>query len=262
MVFHMTAVGLAFVAVTVATSFPSSTNSPDKNTSKHDESTTPEKLIQEEILHHHQEQSTLSALLHPLHLLTYICHSVDNFSKYSINSWAATMLVAQHQASPALVGGILGLQEGVGVLSKVLVGILLGGTSASRGMASAIGFGIQGFGLWMAFGAAMATEAGAFLLMSAIAVGSHSIGFRPIYVEGYHAGAVSGFGNSIASFASVLGPLTIGTAVRPDGNKDWPMVAVWMFLVNMIGSLAAMGIAMMGRVEEAEKSSEGKNRQN
>lgn len=239
-VFQLTAVGLTIVAVTVATSFPSGSK---KNATKNDESNGTTESKQED------SSSILTVLLHPVHILTYICHSVDNFSKYSINSWAATMLVAQHHASPTVVGTILGLQEGVGVISKVLVGILLGSSTNLRGVASAVGFAIQGIGLWLAFGAVTAETAGLFLLLSAVAVGSHSIGFRPIYVEGAHAGAVSGFGNTIASFASVMGPLTIGTAVREDGSKDWPMVAMWMLTVNLIGSAAAMGITAMGKAQ-------------
>jgi len=91
------------------------------------------------------------------------------------------------------------------------------------------------------------------LVLSAVAAGSHSIGYRPIYVEASpdHAGAISGVGNTIASLASVLGPITIGSSVQQqqhdgDGGKQssWVMAGFWMWLINILGCLAALTIVL------------------
>ena len=129
-----------------------------------------------------------------------------------------------HGSSPALVGSFLATQEFVGVVSKLLAGTLFSFpihpmSSSSLfikiGTVSAIGFIIQGVALWCAFQAITPIQTGIFFTLSAIATGSHSIGFRPIYLEASpkHAEAISGFGNSIASCASVATPVIIGSFV-------------------------------------------------
>jgi MFS family permease len=47
------------------------------------------------------------AIFLPVAVCTYFCHCCDDFTKYSINSWAATMLYNTHETSPAIVSGIL-----------------------------------------------------------------------------------------------------------------------------------------------------------
>lgn len=213
--------------------------------------------------------ATASIMFSPIVVCTYMCHCCDNFTKYSINSWAATMLVNHHGASPALVGSILATQEFVGVVSKLLVGTLFSFSihtmsSSSlfikRGTISAIGFIIQGVALWCAFQAVTPIQTGMFFILSAIATGSHSIGFRPIYLEASpkHAGAISGFGNSIASCASVAAPIIIGSSVYhqqsniqghhgENNTVSWSVVALYMIIVNICGALAALCISYSSR---------------
>lgn len=194
----------------------------------------------------------IAALLSPVALATYVCHSVDNFTKYSINAWAATMLSEQHGASPNMMGAILGTQEAIGVVSRLLVGVLLTGSTTSstgwassfvrRGMISAIAFAVQGTALLAAFSAPTPMMAATMLVLSAMAVGAHSIGFRPMYFEACpdHAGAISGMGNTVASLASAIGPVLVGSIT------GWQNVGLLMALVNMAGVLASLAVAACG----------------
>jgi len=230
------------------------------------------------------------AVFLPVAVCTYFCHCCDNFTKYSINSWAATMLFKSHEASPALVSGILAGQEATSVASKLLVGTLFSFSSKTmssssmfmkRGTISAVGFVVQGVALWYAFQAVTPSHAGMFFVISAIAAGSHSVGFRPVYLEASpeHSGAISGFGNSIASCASVLGPVIIGSCINQTNNDakqsnfskrelefrnqrdnaerirmdDWSMVAFYMILANLCGSFAALCIAYFSRQRQRQK---------
>eukprot|EP00537_Pseudo-nitzschia_pungens_P002512 CAMPEP_0172379582 /NCGR_PEP_ID=MMETSP1060-20121228/70002_1 /TAXON_ID=37318 /ORGANISM="Pseudo-nitzschia pungens, Strain cf. cingulata" /LENGTH=499 /DNA_ID=CAMNT_0013107325 /DNA_START=1771 /DNA_END=3270 /DNA_ORIENTATION=+ len=233
----------------------------------------------------------VAILFLPVAVGTYLCHCCDNFTKYSINSWAATMLFNSHNASPALVSTILAGQEAIGVLSKLFVGTVVtvqGSTMSSaslfrkRGTISCAGFVVQGAALWCAFRAKTPQGAGACLVVSAIAAGCHSVGFRPVYLEASpdHSGAISGFGNSIASCASVLGPVLIGSSVyrtkevriSPPPRRllglryptkttrqaatirteDWSRVALYMLLTNLCGAVAALWIAYPPRQKRKE----------
>lgn len=195
----------------------------------------------------HVEKYPFAALLSPAALSTYICHSADNFTKYSVNAWAATMLFEKHGASPTMVGAILASQEAVGVASRLFVGTSFSNDATSsfskRGWTSAIAFGAQGLAQFAAFRAPTPTLAAAMFVVSAIAVGAHSVGFRPIYFEASpdHAGSVSGLGNTVASLASAIGPVLIGSI------KGWSQVGLVMFLVNLGGAAAALTIARVGR---------------
>ena len=203
----------------------------------------------------------LSALFLPVASCAYLCHCVDNFTKYSLNAWAATMLVTKHGASQELIGSILGFQEAVGVLSKALVGIWCSSLPASfqlRGTVSAMAFLVQAGALATCFVAQDWTVAALCMVVSSCAVGAHSIGFRPIYFEASpsHAGAVSGMGNTIASFASILGPVVIGSFIPQDAPEPhqqpsphhhgdtWWNVALWMLCVNGLGAVAASAITL------------------
>jgi len=150
-------------------------------------------------------------------------------------------------------------------------------------MISAVGFVLQGVALWCAFQAATPSQAGVFFVLSAIAAGSHSVGFRPVYLEASpeHAGAISGFGNTIASCASVLGPVIIGSSIYNQKNgeqfnnssrrelvfqdrgeenskmtmrtEDWSMVAFYMILANLCGALAALCISYSSHQRRRQK---------
>ncbi|VEU39078.1 unnamed protein product [Pseudo-nitzschia multistriata] len=233
----------------------------------------------------------INSVLLPVAVCAYLCHCCDNFTKYSINSWAATMLVNRHKASPAVVSSILAGQEAVGVASKLLIGTMVSFqsntmTSSSlfvkRGTISAFGFVLQGIALWYAFQAANPYQAGFFFIVSSIAAGTHSVGFRPVYLEASppHAGSISGFGNSIASCASVLGPMVIGSSVyqtidvkqinpfrrglgflhpRKESltirTEDWSKVAFYMICTNVLGAMAALviGYSSMRRRQEKQR---------
>jgi sugar phosphate permease len=188
----------------------------------------------------------ISALLSPAALLTYACNSADNFTKYSVNAWAATMLFEKFDASPTTIGAILATQEAVGVASRVLVGLNKASGTApfrSRGFASAIAFSIQGVAQLAAFQASSHHMAAIMFVIAAAGTGGHSIGFRPMYFEvsPEHAGTVSGFGNTVASLASAIGPAAIGSM------QSWNEVGVLLLLINLGGILAALIIMQLGR---------------
>mmetsp|Transcript_234 Transcript_234/g.578 ORF Transcript_234/g.578 Transcript_234/m.578 type:complete len:452 (-) Transcript_234:303-1658(-) len=225
----------------------------------------------------------MAIIFTPVVVSTYLCHCCDNFTKYSINSWTATMLVNTHKASPAVVSSILAGQEAIGVASKLLIGTLFSFPSSTmslsslfvkRGTISALGFVVQGVALWCAFQAATPNQAGFFFIVSSIAAGFHSVGFRPVYLEASpnHAGAISGFGNSIASCASVLGPMMIGSSIYQNNDvekipgfqyprkssqmtrtEDWSKVAFYMLLTNLCGAVAALFIGYCSRRRRLEK---------
>lgn len=190
--------------------------------------------------------------------LSDICHSADNFTKYSINAWAATMLAEKHGASPSRIWTILGTQEAIGVVSRLIVGMLFSSSKkdntslrpfSSRGWTSCIAFVIQSIAIGSAFAAFNTFQASIMFVVSAVAVGAHSVGFRPIYLEASpdHAGSISGFGNTIASFASAIGPVIVVTgneaATVPLKDKNWSRVGLWMGVVNMVAALASLKIA-------------------
>jgi MFS family permease len=231
-VYYMTSVALAAVAVGAL----SLSDKPKPKSSVNSSNSSSNRV----------EPYPISALISPVALATYLCHSVDNFTKYSINAWAATMLSERHGASPNVIGAILGTQEAIGVVSRLLVGILLTSGSASslaqRGMTSAIAFAVQGIALLAAFSAPTPTMAAIMFVLSAIAVGAHSVGFRPMYFEASpeHAGAISGMGNTVASLASAIGPVLVGSV------SGWDRVGLIMVLVNITGVLASMAIATFG----------------
>jgi len=188
----------------------------------------------------------VAALFAPAALATYICHSADNFTKYSVNAWTATMLSEKHGASLTTVGAILATQEAIGVISRLLIG-MLGPATASfsqRGWTSVVAFAIQGLALLAAFRAPSALYASIMFNISAVAVGAHSVGFRPIYFEASpeHAGSVSGFGNTIASLASFVGPVLIGSI-----HRGWNCVGFVLSFVALMGAIAANIIARSGK---------------
>lgn len=244
-VFQLTGVGLAIVAFAVWTTFPK----PASSTRKFIASSMEDNINNKK----GDWTASIAVAFQANAILTYCCHSADNFSKYSINAYAATMLVSKHSSSQALVGTILGTQEAVGVISKILVGSFAPSSAPSlsyRGLASGIGFFVQAICLWAAFQASSEYKAGTYLVLSAIAVGSHSIGFRPIYLEASpeNAGSLSGMGNTIASLASALGPLAIGSFIEEDAG-DWSHVALSMLLVNIGGCMAGLTIALLAQAE-------------
>jgi hypothetical protein len=126
-----------------------------------------------------------------------------------------------------------------------------------------------------------------FFVISAIAAGSHSVGFRPIYFQASpeHRRAISGFGNSIASCALVLGPVIIGSCINQTNNDakqsnfsrreleirnqrdnaekirmdDWSMVAFCMIIANLSGLIAALYSVLLPpeTTKEASKTRPG-----
>lgn len=195
------------------------------------------------------EKYPFQAILSPAVLATFSCHSADNFTRYSINAWAATMLTQQHHASATLVGSILATQEAAGVASRLLTGVY-GPKQASfamRGTMSAAAFAIQGVLQCMAFQAPTLFSAGALFVFSSVAVGAHSVGFRPVYFEAApeHAGSISGFGNTVASLASAIGPVAVGYVQE----VSWTRVGFMLMLMNIVGSLSAMVIASTKQIQ-------------
>jgi MFS family permease len=237
-VFHATAASLALISFAVFTATPPSRIRKGKRGAMAElESKDKTKSL----------AVSMTVLLQPTCLCAYCCHAVDNFSKYSINSWAATMLANKHGASPSTIGAILGAQEAAGVVSKALIGVWFTSESSplkSRGEASMAAFCLQGLILYAAFQLDNPYGAGACFLVSAVSAGAHSIGYRTLYFEvsPCHAGSISGLGNTVASFASILGPTIIGSSIQRSEAKDpssWWLVGMWMLLVNLVGAVAA-----------------------
>uniref|UniRef100_A0A7R9WM97 Major facilitator superfamily (MFS) profile domain-containing protein n=1 Tax=Craspedostauros australis TaxID=1486917 RepID=A0A7R9WM97_9STRA len=211
----------------------------------------------------------LSALMHPMALGTYLCHGCDNFTKYSLSSWSATMLVQHHGVSPSWVGILLGMQEAIGFFSRIFLSVHMSGRELKskramgiyRATVSVTSFVVQAMALKFAFGASAAiwqTVAG--FMISALASGGHSIGYRPFYLEmnDKHSGSISGFGNTLASMASIAGPVLLGIAVaNASGDGDatiqpgsqWAGVGSMLLLVNCVGAgtSAAMLVATTKR---------------
>ena len=250
LVYQATAVCLSVVA---ATAFNLRVNTTSKDRFKNDQSKNVVK----------SKMAPMSALILPVSICTYFCHFADNFTKYSINSWAATMLFNKHGASQELIGSILGFQEAVGVVSKTLVGVWFSSVPASfrlRGTTSAIAFLVQGCALGCCFLASEPMYAAICMIVSSCAVGAHSVGFRPMYLEAspQHAGSVSGVGNTIASFASILGPVIVGSSFTGDGN--WWSVAMWMFMASIFGALAASFITVFNKQQTNAMTTNKRNR--
>lgn len=249
-IYYVTSCGLAMVAVMTPNMLSSTTASRYKKKTSQSNSPPPSPNNSKET-----NTTASKVLIQPSAVLTYVCHSVDNFSKYTINAYAATLLFAKFDATAARIGMILGLQEAVAVGSKILVGTLSlkwRPTLFNRGRASAVGFFFQGLALCMAVQAS--TELGAALgfTLSALWSGLHSSGYRALYMEiaPDYSGAMSGVGNTIASVASVLGPITIGAAMARSNNvpdeQTWTTVGLWMLSVNVMGSVAAATVAVQG----------------
>lgn len=244
-VYYSTSLALAMVAVASwswrsVPSVPSQESTQTKKGAHHASTTTNEKY-------------PTAALWSPAAVATYICHSADNFTKYSINAWAATLLLEQYGASPSRTGTMLAVQEAVGVVSRLLVGTCIGNRQTTpsfmqRGLTSAGAFLVQGVAQYAAFSSTTSFGAASMLVVSAVAVGAHSIGFRPVYYEAAppHAGAVSGLGNTIASLASIAGPATVGYV---QGTTGWRHVGLVLMLVNLGGAVAAWSIARVGKTQ-------------
>ena len=238
-VYHLTAICLGIVSVGTLLLLPKKHGQQSRTTKQLPQTNTNSSNI--------DGTYPVAALLAPAALATYICHSADNFSKYSVNAWAATMLSERHDASPTTVGAILATQEAIGVMSRLLIG-MNGPATASftqRGWTSVLAFAIQGFALLAAFRASTAMGASIMFNISAVAVGAHSVGFRPIYFEASpeHAGSISGFGNTVASLASFVGPVAIGSI----HNQGWNHVGSVISLVALVGAMAANIIARSGK---------------
>jgi MFS family permease len=162
------------------------------------------------------------------------CHSIDNFTKYSINGWAVTILVRHYGANVGTAGIILGAHEGLTVVSRLYwvassassTSIhqstttssstkgnsnitITGNTTAQRLFISAVAFAWQGLGYQLFFSANRYTGgprwATLFLMMTAVAAGLHSIGYRTCY----NSGATAGLGNTVASLCSIMGSLAV-----------------------------------------------------
>eukprot|EP00538_Stauroneis_constricta_P000784 CAMPEP_0119555424 /NCGR_PEP_ID=MMETSP1352-20130426/7640_1 /TAXON_ID=265584 /ORGANISM="Stauroneis constricta, Strain CCMP1120" /LENGTH=519 /DNA_ID=CAMNT_0007602183 /DNA_START=206 /DNA_END=1765 /DNA_ORIENTATION=- len=204
------------------------------------------------------------ALLQPVAIGTYLCHGCDNFTKYSLSSWSATMLVQRHEVSPSMVGILLGSQEAVGFFSRILLSVYMSGKGYAkskhalrnyRAAVSTVTFLVQAAAMKYAMGtqSTMLWQTVAGFIVAAMASGGHSIGYRPFYLEmnDHFAGSISGFGNTLASMASIVGPVMLGMAVaRSDdtagdssgtgemngGGKEWNAVGSMLSAVNLFGA--------------------------
>lgn len=261
-VFHVTAAALAIVSAGSLSlvRHGSSDNKAAAIEQSHDDAgskqilpkTKPSQLLPVPSSNGSSRKYIFKALLSPASIATYLCHSADNFTKYSVNAWASTMLVGKFGASLTVVGAILATQEAVGVISRLSVGMASSSRASfgMRGITSCLAFVVQGVALLLAFRANSSMVAAALLVVSAVAVGAHSIGFRPIYMEAApdHAGSISGLGNTIASLASAVGPILIGNV------KGWDRVGFVLLMVNLGGAASAMMIARAGQTNNTKKA--------
>lgn len=254
-IYFSTAVGLATIALATPNLVPF-----DSVTQKHEQSDEkPPRTSSPKSLQNGKEHVSAGvALMTNSAILTYTCHAVDNFSKYTVNAYASTLLFSKFESPSRKIGLILGFQAAVGVMSKVMVGSLSlkwRRTLLNRGRASALGFAIQGICLCLAMQAKSEVQAAICFTISALFGGLHSSGYRPLYMEiaPEYAGAMSGIGNTIASVASVLGPMTIGALVSSK-DQNWGFVSMWMLGVNVLGFVAAMIVALHARPAPQKKA--------
>jgi len=209
-----------------------------------------------------KEQSNLSKssskiLLSIPSLSLYLCSSCDNFCKHILNAWLATMFVERYKVSAAEAGVCLATVEAVGVLSRVLCGMRDPLGTKFRWAASSAAFLLQGVFLFLAFNAPTPKSCSLFLTLYALCTGGHSVGFRPRYFETapHLAGLLSGYGNTIASMASAMGPVVIGMLLGSKEGKDaesdddddddderWNKVAWLMLTAALVGVAGAMGL--------------------
>mmetsp|Transcript_28333 Transcript_28333/g.37722 ORF Transcript_28333/g.37722 Transcript_28333/m.37722 type:complete len:411 (+) Transcript_28333:192-1424(+) len=187
-------------------------------------------------------------------LSLYLCNSCDNFCKYILNAWLATMFVERYQVSAAEAGGWLAIVEAVGVVSRILAGMRDPLGEKFRWAASSATFLLQGAFLFLAFNAPTPKSCSLFLTLYALCTGGHSVGFRPRYFETapHLAGLLSGYGNTIASMASAMGPVVIGMLLGSkegedaesddDDDERWNKVAWLMLTAALVGVAGAMGL--------------------
>eukprot|EP00521_Asterionellopsis_glacialis_P021777 CAMPEP_0195315836 /NCGR_PEP_ID=MMETSP0708-20121125/3244_1 /TAXON_ID=33640 /ORGANISM="Asterionellopsis glacialis, Strain CCMP134" /LENGTH=214 /DNA_ID=CAMNT_0040381129 /DNA_START=105 /DNA_END=749 /DNA_ORIENTATION=- len=179
------------------------------------------------------------------------------------------MLVEQFNVKVTFVGGLLALQEGVGVIAKLGFGLCDFAGSQNRWISSAIVFASQGIMLWVAFNSPSVQQCACFFTISSICGGGHSIGFRPTYLESgnsEYAGIRSGFGNTIASMAATAGPVVVGAVVGSADNETsdddnsnatggkWGKVGLLLALVNIVGIVASYGLQQPQNEPNAVKS--------
>jgi len=186
-------------------------------------------------------------------LSLYLCNSCDNFCKYILNAWLATMFVERYKVSAAEAGGWLAVVEAVGVFSRVIAGMRDPLGIRYRWAASSVTFTLQGLFLFLAFSAPDPKSCAFFLTSYAFCTGGHSVGFRPRYFEAApkFAGLLSGYGNTVASMASAMGPVVIGIILGEekdeqsdiyDGEERWSKVGLLMAAVGGLGVIGAMGL--------------------
>mmetsp|Transcript_2630 Transcript_2630/g.4118 ORF Transcript_2630/g.4118 Transcript_2630/m.4118 type:complete len:459 (+) Transcript_2630:61-1437(+) len=196
-------------------------------------------------------------------LSLYLCNSCDNFCKYILNAWLATMFVERYKVSAAEAGGWLAIVEAVGVVSRVLAGMRDPLGEKFRWVASSVTFLLQGAFLFLAFNAPNPKSCALFLTLYAFCTGGHSVGFRPRYFETapHLAGLLSGYGNTIASMASAMGPVAIGMLLGPEKGEDteldnederWNRVAWLMLAVG--GGLGLIGALGLGGGKKSNKT--------
>lgn len=151
-------------------------------------------------------RQSIQELLNPSLLRVYMCHSVDNFTKYGINAWAVSILVSQYHCSPGVAGIILGLHEGITVVSRLYWVSSSSRPSNAMLLVSSLAFLWQGvFYQIFFYGNYGIYVAGCAMMIAGMAAGVHSIGYRTCYTSGKSAGV----GNSIASFASIASPMIV-----------------------------------------------------
>lgn len=180
-----------------------------------------------------ETRKRLIPVFKPQLISLFLCHSCDNFVKYSINAWAASMLSEQFDSKAATVAGILALQEGLGVATRLTSTLTPHLTRKTRGASSSIAFCWQGLTLYFAFIAPRVEYTACLLMLNSIGGGIHSIGYRAFYLE--HSAVVSGVGNTMASLlGSTLGPALLGSLT------SWPAVGAALLACNCFGSVAAL----------------------
>jgi len=184
----------------------------------------------------------ISILFSPSALCAYLCHSTENLTKYSLNAWAVTSFIERYNISVTTAGSVLAMQEGIGVVSRLIFASRYS-SFRDRGAVSFGAFSIQALAVGLVFFAPSMKWASVGMIVQSLAAGSHSIGFRLSYLElsEYHAGSISGLGNTIASVASAAGPLAIGVLIEHRGR--WINVGWFMFTINLIGALCALTLS-------------------
>lgn len=194
----------------------------------------------------------------------YVAHFTFNYGIYFINSWSATYYLEVFSLRPEQAGLHLSLPHAVNLLVKVLINPALEHFLRERG-ATNIGrrrvFSGLGF-IVSALFMAMVPFVGRYVsgpypvtVCMSMALGFaalHPSGFKANYMDvtKTHSGVVSGIGNTIASFASSIGPVAVAQMRASTGS--WAPAFGSVAVLNVLAMIVFSTLSSATPIEEEE----------